>query len=279
MEKIILAIDAINPEINSIEFACYLADLTHSKIIGVFLENMVAEENPVFTKVHGTLYLNWEIDTPSPAYQEKQMKIGQSISLFKEICKKKSVPYAVRCEGGVPVREMIRETRFADIVIVDAAISFNRNFDGVPAKFVQQLLKEAECPVIIAPRKFQEIEEIIFTYDRSKSSAFAIKQFTYLFPELNDKKTIIVNVKKDEGWEAEDKYHFREWLQNHYSSIGFEELQGDTDDRLFDYLFKKENEFIIMGAYGRTELSRFFRPSLADLLIKTLTQPIFISHH
>ena len=33
-----------------------------------------------------------------------------------------------------------------------------------------------------------------------------------------------------------------------------------------------------MGAYGRNDLSQFFKISHADILIKTVTQPIFIAH-
>jgi nucleotide-binding universal stress UspA family protein len=33
-----------------------------------------------------------------------------------------------------------------------------------------------------------------------------------------------------------------------------------------------------MGAYGRTSVSRFFSHSHADILLKTISQPLFISH-
>jgi len=33
-----------------------------------------------------------------------------------------------------------------------------------------------------------------------------------------------------------------------------------------------------MGAYGRNALSQFLKHSRAELLIKNLTQPIFITH-
>ncbi len=35
---------------------------------------------------------------------------------------------------------------------------------------------------------------------------------------------------------------------------------------------------VVMGAYGRNMLSRFFRQSHADLLIKTLAYPVFSTH-
>jgi hypothetical protein len=45
MEKILLAIDAMKPDIKSLDFACYIANLTKSKVTGVFLENLVSTEN------------------------------------------------------------------------------------------------------------------------------------------------------------------------------------------------------------------------------------------
>ena len=52
MERILLAIDAVNPDKGALEFACYLGKLTKSKITGVFLENMVARDQPVSVTSH-----------------------------------------------------------------------------------------------------------------------------------------------------------------------------------------------------------------------------------
>ena len=62
MEKILLAIDAIKLNNTSLEFACYLARLTNSKITGVFLENLVAEERPIVNSMQGMNYGDWEAD-------------------------------------------------------------------------------------------------------------------------------------------------------------------------------------------------------------------------
>jgi hypothetical protein len=179
----------------------------------------------------------------------------------------------------VPAREIITESRFADILVIDAATSFNKSYEGSPTEFVKDILKEAECPVIIAPESFDGIDEIIFTYNRTKSSVFAIKQFTYLFPGLKDKKVTIVQANEKGEWAGTEKYNFKEWLQDHYSSISFEILKGDADSELLGYLLIRRNVFVVMGAYGRTAVSQFFQHSRADILIKTVSQPIFISHY
>jgi ABC-type microcin C transport system permease subunit YejB len=95
---------------------------------------------------------------------------------------------------------------------------------------------------------------------------------------LKEKKVSIIQVNETGEWPGKDKNKFREWLQNHYTHLHFEALKGETENVLFDHLFKRKNMFLVMGAYGRTSLSRFFKRSHADLLINTVTQPIFIAH-
>lgn len=178
----------------------------------------------------------------------------------------------------MPANEIITESRYADLLILSAGTSFNKIYAETPTEFVKDVLRESECPVIIAPNAFDEIEEIIFTTNFNKSSAFAIKQFTYLFPELNDKKATVLHVNEKRICACKEKHNLKEWLQNRYSSIGFEVLNGNSEEELFDYLLNRKKVFVVMGAYGRNAISRFFKPSHADLLIRMLAQPIFITH-
>jgi hypothetical protein len=278
MEKILLVIDGLNLDIPTLDFACYLGRLTKSKITGVFLENLVADERPVLVPMYGLPSVEWGIDKDSPRIMEKRELIDKNISLFKQACENRSINYSIHRDRGEPAKEIISESRYADVIVLDAATSFNKRFEGTPTDFVRDVLGKTECPVIVAPESFDVIDEIIFTYNSSKSSAFAIKQFSYIFPQFEDKRIILLTVNKNGEWEDKDKHNLREWLQNRYSSIGFVALKGDTDDCLFDYMLKRKNIFIVMGAYGRTPVSNFFNRSHADRLIKTITQPIFISH-
>lgn len=278
MEKILLAINAINPDKNALEFACYLGRLTKSKITGVFLENLAAEEKPVIKQMHGMPYVDREVDEKSDEHKTKMALIERNIFFFKEECTKGEVSHRLHRDRGVPARELIEESRFADVLVVDADTSFNKLYDKVPTELVRDILKKAECPVIIAPETFEAVDEIIFTYNGSASSVFAIKMFTYLFPQLHDKKVSIIQVNESGKWQDPDKYKFNEWLKEHYTDLHFEALKGDTETELFAHLLKRKNIFLVMGAYGRNALSQFFKRSHADLLIKTVTHPIFIAH-
>ncbi|PZR25561.1 MAG: hypothetical protein DI535_17905 [Citrobacter freundii] len=279
MQKILLAINATDPDTQSIDFACYIGRLTKSIITGVFLENLVADETPVIRGTRGAPYLDWDLDEHSPEYLKKKALIEKNIEMFGDCCERKSVRSSVHRAAGVPSKEMIAESRYADLIIVDSATSFNKAYEGRPTDFVKDVLKGSECPVLIAPGSFEGIDEIVFTFDGSRSSAFAIRQFTNLFPELNDEKVVVLHISKEGSWEGIEREKFLEWMKMHYSSVGFHIMAGNTDDRLFDYLFKRKNCFIVMGAYGRSALSNFFRHSEADFVINLMTQPIFISHY
>ncbi len=265
MKKILLVIDVDNPDKSALEFACYTAKLTRSGLTGIFVESLDKEpEDEDFTSSTITVAAK-----PSVA--------AQSITAFKRHCQWQGIHFKVRHDKGVPVEEVIIESRFADLMIISASASFRKSFEGLPATFSKKTMHRAECPVIIAPESFYGIDEMIFCYDNTASAVFAIKQFTYLFPELREKRIIVLHV-GDEGRYDEEKNKLSEWMSSHYSNVHYEVLAGESESRLFDYICSRKNHLTVLGAYSRTGLSNFFRISHADVLAKTILQPIFIAH-
>jgi len=263
MEKILLAIDALNPDKNSLEFACFLARLTKSKMTGIFLDDTGMEEMAIVDKSEGTI---------------KSGLIEKNTRWFNEKCVGEETNHDLHTDPGIPVIELILESRYADLVIVDSETSFNKPYEGSPTRFVKDFLNHAECPVVIAPESFEGIDEIVLAYNGSPSSVFAIKQFSYLFPQFSNKKISVVQVSESGKWNEKEKDKLSEWLKAHYYHFDFISLKGEADIALFDYLWKRRNVLLVMGAFGRGSISQFFKKSRAELIIKTITQPIFIAH-
>ena len=55
-----------------------------------------------------------------------------------------------------------------------------------PNFYMIEALRASESPVVVVPENFSRIDHLAFAYDGGKESMFAIKQFTYLFPNLTD---------------------------------------------------------------------------------------------
>ena len=278
MKKILLAIDGLKINLKTLDFACHIGSLIKSNLTAVFLENLVAENKLLVKEGYDATYLNWGVDEGTPAHQAKMDLIQKNIKIFKDYCANRKIPYDVLCEEGTPAMEIIRESRFADLLIADAEICFDEKYKGGPTGFEREILKAAECPVIIAPERFNRIDEIIFCYDGGRSAIYSMKQFDYIFPELRQTKTILIEVTKANKAYVTQIEKVKEWLCQRYDHINVEILHGKTKNELFQYLLQRDNAIFVMGAYGRSSLSRLFKRTAAEKVLRTTNLPVFITH-
>jgi hypothetical protein len=277
MKKILLAVDADHVDIDVIRFACNIATFTHSTLTGYFLGEPREEDSAA--NIAFTARYNETVSThciPSIAERRQFAFIQQ----FERTCAVKGI----RCEvlnnsKRNAVQAILEESRFADLVIIQPTLSPDKKLEEAPTGLVKEILANAECPVLVAPQQSTGIEEIVFAYDGSRSAVFAIKQFTYLFPELADKKAIVLQVNKDDSLPVTEKEKLGKWLRMHYSGIGFQVLKGKASEELYGRLLGKQNTIVVMGAFGRSWLSGLFKPATAGLLLKTIKLPFFITHH
>jgi hypothetical protein len=273
MEKILLAMDGCKQNTYVTDFACYLAKLTHSRLTGVFLEGAPEGGLPATLRMDGQELVGEMSDSAIAADP-----VLQHVRRFREACLCREVPARVHRNRGVPVGDILLESRFSDLIVVDPEMSFRSVDKSFPGRFIRDVLLAAECPVVVSPYQFDELNEVIFAYNGTSSSVFAIKQFTYLFPEFKHKKAVVVNVRNGDETAIDEQYKMKEWLSAHYEDVEFVVLKGDASDELFGYLLDRTNAIVVLGAYGRGILSRFLKPSHASLLLRTINLPIFIAH-
>jgi len=68
-------------------------------------------------------------------------------------------------------------------------------------------------------------------------------------------------------------------MKRHFPKASYTVLKGDPEAEIVNYLkAQRTNPLVVLGAYQRGMVSRWFRPSMADLLMKELKLPLFIAH-
>lgn len=271
MEKILVAVDAAQNNGKLMEFACYIARLTHSGLTGIFLEEEVKPEISLWATYANALQMT---GAENQSVVAQQYAINQEA--FKWACRSAGVSHTLQTSASVG--DLISESRFADLMLLDAGAWQSDDPEAEVADWVRNVLSQSECPVMVAPRSLEEIEEIIFTYDGSASAVFAIRQFTYLFPQLADRKAIVLQVSETEGEVVSGREQIGSLLKMHYSGIGFHVIQGKASTALHQYLRGRKNALVVMGAFGRNGFSGYFRPSTAELLLAQMRLPLFIAH-
>lgn len=274
MKKLLLAIDAEKPDPQSLEFGIYLAKFTRSTLTGIFLEDLPALQTGI-KFAYGSVYVE-TIGTESElAFKEKVAE--ENIRKFKAACEAQEIAYRVHRDQNVPLGELLAESRYADVLISGPSLFATSPLEA-PGGFVKSLLGKSECPVVIAPHHTHPIDKILFACDGSSSALFAVKQFSYLFPEFSEADMVVLQADEEAMFDEEKKEKLYEYLKDHYSRINFKDLRGRPKDELFDYCLRETNAFLIMGAYGRNWLSNLFRTSAADLVLKLNNLPVFITH-
>lgn len=272
MEKILVVMNAHKPDMDTIDFACRMASIAGTRLTGLFIDNVFFE---YATPDIGLSYFH-----NTGKSRTLTADVEQTVRIFKDECLKNGIDPEVYIDQGEAIQETIQESRFADLMILEPGIGFFSGQEPPPSHFAREILQFSECPILLAPRLFDGLDEITFCYDGSASAVFAIKQFTYLFPELADKKVMLLEINRSSREEFDEKdRRMMVWLRAHYKMVYYHSLKGDVKDELFAYFFMKRKTMIVMGAYGRSIISQLLRKSNADRIIRTVDLPLFVTHH
>lgn len=275
-KKILAAFDGTKYSEGASRYALEIAKATKSLLAGVFIQDM--------RYINYTYAYTWDqpfVDYGSidESQKEEREKINLNIQLFNRACQEKGINHKVHLDKGVPLQELLNESAYADLIIIDSHTSFFTLGDKTPSPFLKDFLADSHCPVLIVPHNYSFFDKAVLCYDGTPSSLHAIKTFSYLFPELDDLKTIVVSVNAKSSNHLKEGYNFKDLVHSHFTNVEYEVLHGNAEEELVKYLkLNAENAVVVMGAYGRNSLSRFFHQSLSNKIIQEVNVPVFITH-
>jgi len=213
--------------------------------------------------------------------EEKDEDIRQnSVERFEEVCRNDGVDYSIHHDRNIAIRELLHESIYADLLVIDRKETLTHYEEKVPTRFIRDLLSNVQSPVVVVPEKYKPIEKAILLYDGEPSSVHAIKMFNFLFPSFQDKVEILSIKERKENLHLPDSRLLKEFMKRHYPDAEYTVLKGNVDEEIVKYTeHLKQNVMIVLGAYQRSMVSRWFHESMADVLMKELNCPLFIAHN
>jgi len=275
-KRIIAAMDGTKFSKGTIDYAIRLAKLSGSEITGIFLHD-IRYLSMTYSYVWDQPFIDFA--TIAEIEAEDAEKIARNVSLFTNECKTQNVSFTVKKEKGIPINELLRESTYADVIIADENLSFYSLSDANPSPFIKDLLAESRCPVLIVPMNYEYFDKVIFCYDGSPSSTYAMKQFSYLFAELEDMEAVVVSVNEGRSKDISGGESFKDLANVHFPKATLKVLNGTPESQLLNYLkIDGANSIVVMGAYGRNAISRVFEQSMSNKIIRELNLPMFIAH-
>jgi nucleotide-binding universal stress UspA family protein len=273
MKKILIAFDDSHFSEGAFEAARSLNELEPILLVGFFLPAVYYANTPVGVE-----------DLPKPFYvplveEEDINVIEESIIRFEEKCNDNDIKYLVHknlVDAAIPSLKI--ETRFADLLIIGSEM-FYKNLGKVkPNQYLRHTMREAECPILIVPEKFNIPTLNILAYNGDESSVYAAKQFKYLFPQLKKNKTLMLVATRKSDVEIPELSFMEEYVINGFPDFELRKVDFDARKFLGTWISEKEGAILITGSYGRSELSEIVRPSFVTDVISQHYIPVFIAH-
>lgn len=278
MEKsILLVIDGNHYSDSVVDYGIHLARISNSIVEGVFMRDL---RNTQY--IYPILFDQPFVD--ATVYTElmdiERASITRSIQRFKDRCTKEKITYKVHFDEQKPVENIIARSAYADLIIIDGGTDISDIFPDTPSSSLRELLIDTMCPILVVPQESHPIEDIILTSDGSYSSIHAIKMFSYLFPEWRRLKTTVLSIEHASGQNhLSHDPDIADMIRRRFDNVSYHIEYGKASHQLKAYISDHgSSTLVVMGAYGRNAVSRLWRQSLANGLIREAQVPVFISH-
>jgi nucleotide-binding universal stress UspA family protein len=278
MKKIIVAIDGLKYSESSTAYAVHLAKQMNAHLVGVLLEDFTYHSYKIYDLVgeEGVSDAKMEI-----LESEDRETRKQAAGKFENACRAAGLNHSIHHDRSIAFRELLHESIYADLLLIDSKETLTHYEERIPTRFVRDLLSEVQCPVLVAPKEFHPIDNIILLYDGAPQSVFAIRMFSYLLADIEPLPAEVLTIKAlKETQHVPDNMLMKEFMKRHFPDAAYTVLHGDPETEIVDYLRQKtSNTLVVLGAYSRGMASRWLRESMADVLMKELRLPLFITHN
>ena len=279
MKKIIAAFDSLKFSQSTVDYAIYITRQINAHLIGVFLDDFTRHSYKIYDLMHA------EGGVPETTMREldnedKELREAATAQ-FRYVCHEAGIEFSIHHDRNIAIQELLRESNFADLLIIDAKETITHFKENPPTRFIKDLLTHVKCPVLLVPPVFETIRRNVLLYDGEANSVFAIKSFSYLLEPLTRLQTELVTVNsKDDSKSLPNNRLMREYMKYHFPDIHYTILKGLADIEIIDHLRNKHgHDLIVLGAYNRGALSRWLKPSVAEALMHEIKSPIFISEN
>ncbi|HTS44835.1 MAG TPA: universal stress protein [Puia sp.] len=278
MQKIIAALDGLKFSESTTNYAIQMAKQLNAHLVGVFMDDLTYHSYKIYDLIHSESDVLEAIVERSEAEDKERRESGTR--LFEQACRSAGINYSIHHDRNIAIHELLHESVYADLLVIDRKETLTHYDEEPPTRFVRDLLANVECPVLMVSKYFKQIKKNILLYDGEPSSVFAIKMFSYMFPTLADIETEVLTIKPNhQTLHVPDNRLMKEFMKRHFHDATYTILKGLPDIEIVNHLKNRnQGELIVLGAYRRGMVSRWFRPSMADVLMQELNSPLFIAH-
>ena len=229
MKKVLLVFDGNHFSEGAFKMANFLNEQEAILVTGVFLQPIDYRDLVGYNSMGATSPISV---TP---YPNDESAITKNMAIFEERCQHAGMEFRSHRDTDMfALQELQRESRFADIMILSLEMFYENINKDQPNEYLKKILRQTECPILLVPEKYSLPSKILLAYDGKPDAVFAIKQFTYLFPQFYNWDTKLITLEED-GDEFPHQDLMEELAAKHFANLTLEMI-SDENKKIFSYM-------------------------------------------
>ena len=273
MKKLLFICDGDHFSNGAFRFVQFLRETEHLFAKGLFFTSVDFEQMIAVSYI--------PVSGPYAKMKEQEeIVLMRSEAQFNTRCEAANIKHAIHENKGAWDKSLIaKESRFSDLIVISEELFFAEVFlNDQPNFLMQELLRAAECPVMVVPENFQITRSLALAFDASKNSMFAIRQFASLFPQLTHLPAEIVYIANDDNDHIPDHNLMDEYASLHFDRHRLSKLHFEPKTYINTWLENQKGVMLVTGSFSRSGVSELLNKSFASGVIHEHTCPVFIAH-
>ena len=277
MKNFLAVFDGYKISDSTLAYAQQLAAKTNARLVGVFLDDFFYHSYDLAKTYTTAENPEAEIEKLN---EKDRIKREEAVRFFQASCESAAVEFTIHRDSSIALQDLKLESMFADLIIINESERFAQVREQTPSRFIKDLLADVQCPVMVVPSTYRTINKIVLLYNGDPSSVYAVKMFTYLLDHFKHLPIEVLTVRPSKTeLNLPNTGLMQEFIRSHFPGAVITVTQGNAEEEILTYLRTgNENQLVVLGAYRRSELSRWFKTSMADILMRELDTPLFIAH-
>jgi nucleotide-binding universal stress UspA family protein len=270
MKKILMIINGFQIFHNDLNYAIHIAKKEKAVLHGLFVHNLKLHEGEEYAFPSDINLTDTNFSNESEREELLKLQNAQ-VKLFEDVCTSGGIRFKSQPIHDNFLDALIDQSAFADLMIINAEVN-------TTLYSLNSLLTNLYCPVLLLSKEVEIFDKVIITYDGHSSSIHAMRQFAYLFTSWHHLPVTLVSVLPQNIRDIEYKEQVQEWLSLQFPDAHINVLKGEVKEELPLFISLNQNAIVVMGAFGRSSLSRFFKESVANVVLAKTKTALFITH-
>ncbi len=281
MQRITAVFDSLRLSDSTLHYALMIAKHQKAQLIAVMPDDPAYDSFSLYQLYKSGAKENTVLEMEQA---DSNTRIA-AIARVERACQEQGIPCEVHSERNYSLTAVLEESIYTDLMIIDERETFSRYDMSMPSHFIRDLLSDVQCPVLLVPHEISvspphpDIEKVVILYDGGPSSMYAIKIFNYLFSSFHELPMVILTVNQWDKPIGSSKL-VRDYISYYFPNAVQKVIGGYPEEKIVGYLeLQEKGTMVVLGAYSRGRVSRWFHESMADVLLDNLSLPILVAHN